>query len=547
MSTNKVLHATGNGRDAAPGVYGVASQADDDATGGRPARRGVSLRRVLALTDLLALVLAWSVTFATAQLFGDLDDDLLAELATAAGGVVATMLFLATQGLYRARVAGIRSIEIVRVGRSVVLAGLVVLTVPLIAGGPVAAGLVVVGSGVAFFALVISRGLYRAWLRQCRAEGRFCRRVVLVGADEESSELFDLIAQHPEAGYRVVGMAGPRSARARMPADMRWLGDLDDIVTVVEESGADSVFIASGAIGSRQLNSIARQLVALRVHVHLSSGIRGIGHRRLRSQPLAHEPFYYLEPVSLSRWHRVCKRTLDVTLTGLAGIVVAPIVGIAAIAVKFGDRGPVLFRQTRIGRDGQPFTLFKLRTMVPDAERQLVDLMRMNQRAGGPLFKAASDPRRTRVGRVLERTSIDELPQLWNVLRGDMSLVGPRPALPHEVASFDEEFLDRHRVLPGITGLWQVEGRDNPAFEVYRRLDLFYVENWTVGLDLAILLGTATTVLGRTVRSRRSRRAVPAELHPHESLEISLPDEEALEVETIAARAQAPDALSPTS
>ena len=160
---------------------------------------------------------------------------------------------------------------------------------------------------------------------------------------------------------------------------------------------------------------------------------------------------------------------------------------------------PAIFRQVRVGKDGQPFTLFKLRTMVPDAEQQLVDVTSVNQRAGGPLFKAKRDPRRTRVGRILEMTSLDELPQLLNVLRGDMSLVGPRPALPHEVAQFDDELLGRHRVQPGITGLWQVEARDKPDFEIYRRLDLFYVENWSIGLDLAIMFSTVCSVLGRVV------------------------------------------------
>ena len=137
--------------------------------------------------------------------------------------------------------------------------------------------------------------------------------------------------------------------------------------------------------------------------------------------------------------------------------------------------------------------------MVADAEARLVDLTFANERQDGPLFKLTQDPRRTKVGRILERTSLDELPQLFNVLRGDMSLVGPRPALPHEVAQFDEELRGPPRVLPGITGLWQVEGRENPAFDVYRRLDLFYVENWSVGFDLAILMATLQSVLLRFV------------------------------------------------
>jgi lipopolysaccharide/colanic/teichoic acid biosynthesis glycosyltransferase len=235
------------------------------------------------------------------------------------------------------------------------------------------------------------------------------------------------------------------------------------------------------------------------VHVQLSNGLWGIDHQRLRPVPLAHEPFVYVEPPALRRGQRVVKRAVDVTVSAVLLVVSAPVLLAAMAAVRLQDGGRAIFRQVRVGQDGRPFTLFKLRTMVPNAEQQLVDVTSVNQRAGGPLFKADHDPRRTRVGRVLEQTSLDELPQLLNVLRGDMSLVGPRPALPHEVAEFDDELLGRHRVQPGITGLWQVEARDKPDFEIYRRLDLFYVENWSIGLDLAIMLSTVCSVLGRLV------------------------------------------------
>jgi len=235
------------------------------------------------------------------------------------------------------------------------------------------------------------------------------------------------------------------------------------------------------------------------VHVQLSNGLWGIDHQRLRPVPLAHEPFVYVEPATLRRGQQLCKRALDVTVSGCLLVLASPVLLAAMIAVRLQDGGPAIFRQTRVGKDGRPFTLYKLRTMVPNAEQQLVDVTSVNQRAGGPLFKATNDPRRTRVGRILETTSLDELPQLVNVLRGDMSLVGPRPALPHEVAEFDDELLGRHRVQPGITGLWQVEARDKPDFEIYRRLDLFYVDNWSIGLDLAIMFSTVCSVLGRLV------------------------------------------------
>jgi lipopolysaccharide/colanic/teichoic acid biosynthesis glycosyltransferase len=181
----------------------------------------------------------------------------------------------------------------------------------------------------------------------------------------------------------------------------------------------------------------------------------------------------------------------------------APVLAITAAIIKLQDGGPVLFRQERVGKDDERFTVFKLRTMVQNAEDLLIDLRDQNERDEGPLFKLASDPRVTRIGRLLRATSIDELPQLVNVLRGEMSMVGPRPALPSEVEHFDERLRLRHRVLPGLTGLWQVEARDDPGFAAYRRLDLFYVENWSVALDLAIIAGTAQSVVARTVRALR--------------------------------------------
>jgi lipopolysaccharide/colanic/teichoic acid biosynthesis glycosyltransferase len=185
------------------------------------------------------------------------------------------------------------------------------------------------------------------------------------------------------------------------------------------------------------------------------------------------------------------------------------VLGLIALLVKTEDRGPVLFRQQRVGRDGVEFEMLKFRSMCVDAEAKLAALRATNERHG-PLFKMdGADPRVTRIGRFLRATSLDELPQLLNVLRGDMSLVGPRPALASEVAEFPAELRARHQVRPGITGLWQVEARDNPSFEAYRRLDLFYVENWSLALDLIILLGTVEQVLLRPLLNRR--RPTPAE------------------------------------
>ena len=237
----------------------------------------------------------------------------------------------------------------------------------------------------------------------------------------------------------------------------------------------------------------------MRVH----AGLRGIDHREVRAAPIGHDTLLCLDVPRLLGFQRLLKRLLDVTLAALVLVVTAPIMMIGAVAIKVEDRGPVIFRQRRVGRNGTTFAMPKLRSMSVDAERRIGDITHLNERGGGPLFKVAHDPRVTKVGRLLRATSIDELPQLVSVIRGEMSLIGPRPALPSEVVQFDARLASRHDVRPGVTGLWQVEERDNGSFEAYRRLDLYYVENWSLLLDLTILVHTVPAVIGRGWRALR--------------------------------------------
>jgi lipopolysaccharide/colanic/teichoic acid biosynthesis glycosyltransferase len=246
--------------------------------------------------------------------------------------------------------------------------------------------------------------------------------------------------------------------------------------------------------------------MAAGVYVQMSTGLSGICHTRLRAMPVGHEAYFGVEQIALGRAQLLAKRVFDMIIAPMFLLLTAPIMLVAALAIKAQDRGPIIFRQRRIGRDGQPFTLYKFRTMAVDAEQRLAALKAQNERVG-PLFKVTDDPRVTTIGRLLRATSIDELPQLVNVLLGQMTLVGPRPALPDEVAQFDEELLGRHRMTPGITGMWQVEARDDPSFESYRMYDMFYVENWSLWLDLAIIFGTITSVIARGIRQLSPRRS----------------------------------------
>jgi exopolysaccharide biosynthesis polyprenyl glycosylphosphotransferase len=462
---------------------------DEAPAAGRTLELGRRLRLLDAGAVAVAALVVWGLAASSIPI--------VTALALAVVSAVVTVLAIAGHGLYRARACAVRSVELVGLARAAVLGGAAAFLVGRTVDES-AFWISLVGAGVMFLALAAGRGGFVAWLRRARTQGRYSRSVVVVGASVEAGRLVWLLRRHPELGLRPVGVVGEDAEYGTLEG-VPWLGGIDTIVATLALVGANGVVIASGDLDADDLNTTVRALLDAGVHVQLSSGLWGIDQHRLRPVPLAHEPFVYVEPASLRRGQQACKRALDVTAAALLLVVSAPVLLVAMLAVRLQDGGSAIFRQVRVGKDGTPFTLFKLRTMVPDAEQQLVDVTSVNQRAGGPLFKSASDPRRTRVGRLLETTSLDEVPQLLNVLRGDMSLVGPRPALPHEVAQFDDELLGRHRVQPGITGLWQVEARDKPDFEIYRRLDLFYVENWSIGLDLAIMFSTVCSVLGRVV------------------------------------------------
>lgn len=461
-----------------------------------------SLRRILVTGDVLAVTLSWAAAATMPGLvpvpatFG--------WIALVVGVASASQLVaMAAQKLYLSRVSTVRSIELVRLSRAAVIAGVTALIFADVVHVNLGLRRALLGGVLSFFVASVCRGVYGSWLRAGRARGLYSRDVVVVGANDEGLQLYNLLETHPEAGMRVCGVVGDRAEYEDWPRSVPFLGVVDQTLQAVAGTQATGVLIASSALGPSELNAVSRQLLDHNVHVQLSSGLRGISHQRLRALPLAHEPLYYLEPVRLSRAQIVVKRLIDVVIATLALVVFAPVMLLAALAVKLGDRGPIFFRQERVGRDGERIHVLKFRTMVPNAEQMLDEVKRMsgNQRES-ILFKLDRDPRRTRVGRYLEAASLDELPQLFNVLGGSMSLVGPRPALPREVDQFDDELLARLSVPPGITGLWQVEARDNPSFEAYRRLDLFYVENWSVTLDLVLLMETATSVGARLFRSR---------------------------------------------
>jgi exopolysaccharide biosynthesis polyprenyl glycosylphosphotransferase len=272
-------------------------------------------------------------------------------------------------------------------------------------------------------------------------------------------------------------------------------GDLDDVVEVVRRRGADAVAVTSAReTAAVYLRKLSWQLEGSGIELLVSPGLIEVAGPRLHIRPFVGLPLLAIEEPVFSGWKRVLKGALDRVGAALAIVLVAPVLLAIALAVKVSSPGPVLYRQERVGAYGRRYTMYKFRSMVDGADAKLAELLEQNE-GNGLLFKMRRDPRVTAVGRVLRRFSLDELPQLFNVVGGTMSLVGPRPPLPSEVERYDTSIRRRLLVKPGLTGLWQISGRSDLSWEESVRLDLRYVENWSLALDLLILWKTASAVL----------------------------------------------------
>ncbi len=488
----------------------VASPIDDQAF-----QSSVTLKVVLILLDLAA-----AASVCLAVYFGGFLDGRthLSSNVLVFGSIVGTTIgTCVVLRLYQARVSSVRSEEISRLLKVAGAAGIVAVVVTQAQDRlfPVLSpfdGLAIVV--MLFTMLVIGRAGFDAWLRHRRSLGQYCRNIIIVGTGPEALDLAQIIRDHPELGYRVAGLIGVDPGE--LPSGVTYLGDIGSMDDAIDQHHVNGVLMVTETMRPQMRNVLVKQLVARGIHVHLSPGIQGFTYRRLRMVPIAYEPLLYLEPPDHSPFQLFLKRALDLVLATIVLVIFAIPLALLMVLVRLQDGGPAIFRQSRVGRNGELFTFLKLRTMVVDAEAKRAAIADTNER-NGPLFKAADDPRVTRLGRVLRATSLDELPQLINVLRGDMSLVGPRPCLPSEAAEFDDALSLRYEVRPGVTGLWQVEARDNPVFRAYRRFDLFYVENWTVGLDLVILVLTVQNVISRGV-SAVLRRTGPSSESPAAAL-----------------------------
>lgn len=339
--------------------------------------------------------------------------------------------------------------------------------------------------------VVANRWVMRQYLRHARSEGRFQDRALVVGRLEDV--------------HRVQRELRRTSAAGIAPESAYYVDSADDVApaarsTLVARANAEDVdlVIIAGELpgGADAVRRLSWDLERTRADLVLASRLTDIAGPRIHLRPIPGIPLVHVSLPRFTGWSYVVKRAMDVVLSAVALLVLSPVFLVVAAAIKLDDGGPVFFRQTRTGTNGEPFHMLKFRSMRTDAEQVKSELMTANEGAG-PLFKMKADPRVTRVGRVLRAYSLDELPQFVNTLRGSMSVVGPRPPLPNEVAQYDNAAHRRLLIKPGITGLWQVSGRSNLSWEDSLRLDLSYVENWSPVGDLAIVARTAIAVVRR--------------------------------------------------
>lgn len=346
-----------------------------------------------------------------------------------------------------------------------------------------------------FLILSLARLVRGVILGRLRRMGIGVDRVLIVGAGEVGRSVMANLMAQPNLGYEVVGFVDDNPDKGhRDMGRFKALGSIDQFPYLIEELGVNEVIITLPWMYYRKILSILSQCEQRGVRASVVPDLVQMRLSQVEVEDLNGIPMLSLREQTISGWKYVLKRAIDILVAAVALILLSPLMGLIALAIKLDSRGPVLFKQTRVGKAGRPFTIYKFRSMYADAESQLPELEDLNE-AVGPLFKIRDDPRRTRVGKWLRRTSLDELPQLFNVLRGDMSLVGPRPPLPREVEHYQPWHRKRLEVAPGMTGLPQVSGRSNLTFDEMAFLDLYYIQNWSPALDLMILLRTIPRVL----------------------------------------------------
>jgi exopolysaccharide biosynthesis polyprenyl glycosylphosphotransferase len=346
--------------------------------------------------------------------------------------------------------------------------------------------------------LALSRIILNRWRHWRWARGRDLERVLVVGGTGLGRQVMANLCCTPSLGYELVGYLHETATTEGQSAGTEeyapLLGSLALLPVVVAERNVQHVIVALPSWHNRHLPEVVEMCHRIGVPFQVVPDFYELSFDRVTIQELRGVPLIGLRENAIRGWNYALKRALDVGLVLLTMPLWGTLSLLLMLAIRLDSPGPVIFRQTRIGRNGRPFEFLKFRTMVTDAEQRKAELMEYNERPGAA-FKMKNDPRRTRVGAWLRRSSLDEIPQFWNVLRGEMSLVGPRPAIPEEVALYEVWQRRRLEVMPGCTGLWQVTGRSNTTFEEMVRLDIYYAEHWSLAMDIRILLLTVPAIV----------------------------------------------------
>ncbi|MFI7636666.1 sugar transferase [Nonomuraea sp. NPDC049400] len=393
---------------------------------------------------------------------------------------------------YEPRMLGVGSEEF----RRVVQAG-VALTAGTAIGSyvtktDVARGYVVLALPLVTLLTLALRYALRRFLHRRRAAGECMRKVVAVGHAASIEELVRLFRKERHHGMDVVAACLPGGTPGDRVGGVPVAGDLSDVPIVVEQLAADTVAVlACPEMDGRALRRLAWRLERTHTELVVAPALMDVAGPRTMIRPVAGLPLLHVEHPELAGARQLVKNVFDRLVAAVLLVLLAPVLAGLAVAVRMTSPGPALFRQTRVGRDGRLFTILKFRTMRRGSEQQKITLVSDRE---GVLFKIRNDPRVTPLGTLMRRHSLDELPQLINVVLGHMSLVGPRPPLPDEVARYGDDVRRRLLVRPGLTGLWQVSGRSDLSWEESVRLDLRYVENWSLTLDLQILWKTWSAV-----------------------------------------------------
>jgi exopolysaccharide biosynthesis polyprenyl glycosylphosphotransferase len=361
----------------------------------------------------------------------------------------------------------------------------------------VARGYILIAFPLGIAVLWFSRWMWRQWLTVQRQRGSHSSTVLLVGSVGSVANIARELQRHVEAGYQVLGACIPNGAVAGFVpgTNIPIFGDLEHLPKALADSGADTVMITSSDhLPAQRVRELSWSLEPGRQHLVVAPSLTDIGGPRIHTRPVAGLPLIHVETPCYEGRKQFSKRAFDFVIAAALLVFCSPILVVLALVVRFTSDGPVLYRQERVGLKGGTFHMLKFRSMTVNADDQLAELLEAQGRHDRPGFKVANDPRLTRVGALLRKYSLDELPQLMNVLKGEMSLVGPRPQRESEVALYDSAAARRLFVKPGMSGLWQVSGRSTLSWEDSIRLDLYYVDNWSMAGDVVILWRTFRAV-----------------------------------------------------